>query len=127
MNQRRNHTRPRAMWLLAGVWALSVALPAARGAFVKPWDALETYYNTAMGQDLETWIRPSNQDPTLTVYTANAGTYELGFDLQNKKNRASGMKSLKFSYQGSNVGHMVAQGPAGDPGNTKRSSLPPCY
>lgn len=101
------------MWAAALLGCLWAGAAPVQAALTQPWDPLVMYTDPGGAGQWESWLRPSNQDPTLPLYTVNGGTYGVGFDLQNKKGQASGMKALTFSYQGASTGHMVAQTPAG--------------
>ena len=91
--------------------ALLVLLASASAACAafSPWDPLVT----AAAPDYESWIYFGGSDPKLTMHTVNAGDYSVGFDVarQNKSGQvtgARGMNALKFSYGGSDTGHLVS-------------------
>ena len=79
-----------------------------RAGFV-PWDALDT----AAAPNYETWIYYGAGDTKLTMHTANAGDYSVGFDQAKLDNSARGMNALKFVYGGAEAGHLASNDLAG--------------
>jgi len=85
----------RAAWLWAAV-ILSLGLAEARGAPFVPWDGL----------DGNAWIYFGAPQTRIHMYTANAGSYEVGFDVAPGTHIARGENALRFSYGGAATGHM---------------------
>jgi len=99
---------PRTVRLALALLVLFASASAACAAF-SPWDPLVT----AAAPDYESWIYFGGSDPKLTMHTVNAGDYSVGFDIAktNKSGAvtgARGMNALKFSYGGSDTGHLVS-------------------
>ena len=96
----------RTVRLALTLLVLFASASAACAAF-SPWDPLVT----AAAPDYESWIYFGGSDPKLTMHTANAGDYGVGFDVakRNKSGQvigARGMNALKFSYGGSDTGRL---------------------
>ena len=75
-----------------------LGLSSAAGAGFTPWGALET----------DSWIcfdSPPDPNQMIRMYSANAGSYALGFDQAKNDNSARGMNALSFSYGGADTGH----------------------
>jgi hypothetical protein len=98
----------RTIRLALALLVLFASASAACAAF-SPWDPLVT----AAAPNYESWIYFGGSDPKLTMHTANAGDYGVGFDVarRNKSGQvtgARGMNALKFLYGGSDTGHLVS-------------------
>ncbi|MCX5673384.1 MAG: PEP-CTERM sorting domain-containing protein [Planctomycetota bacterium] len=88
--------------LVAGILLGSAAI--AQAAFI-PWDPLVK--NAETGK--EPWIAHPENTVQLTMYTANGGSYLVGFDQippPPASQVAKGMNALKFSYGGSETGNL---------------------
>jgi len=88
--------------LVLGAVVLLASAATAQAAFI-PWDPLVK--NPQTGE--ESWI--AYDTATLTMHTVNGGSYLVGFDqVPNSTTIAKGMNSLKFTYGGSDTGHLAS-------------------
>ncbi|MFB3890562.1 MAG: PEP-CTERM sorting domain-containing protein [Phycisphaerae bacterium] len=92
----------RMLGFVAPALALLVLSASAQAAFT-PWDALPA----------DSWIYAGTSQTRIKLYTANAGAYDVGFDVAQANHSARGENALKFSLSGSTNGHLVSSQLAG--------------
>jgi len=94
---------PARVWRVLAAVVLMLSAAVAQAAFI-PWDPLVKLPNGK-----ESWIAYPENTSLLNLYAANGGTYAVGFDqVPDSVTPGKGMNSLKFSYGGSDTGHLAS-------------------